>query len=105
VPDISLKDKNEAKPDKTEHEFEKSAKNRGQRVGIREGRVLSSPQPFSSSIELGPCRVLLAVGALHALQGQATLACYFIPKAASKRDMANVACCCGSDVCMKKKAT
>ncbi|GJV29734.1 hypothetical protein Tco_1386182 [Tanacetum coccineum] len=48
--------------------------------------------------ETNHSRVLLAVGALHALQGQATLACYFIPKAASKRDMANVACCCGSDI-------
>ncbi|GKD11986.1 hypothetical protein Tco_1196393 [Tanacetum coccineum] len=36
VPDISLKDKNKAKPDKTEHEIGKSAKNQGQRVEIYE---------------------------------------------------------------------
>ncbi|GKD83963.1 hypothetical protein Tco_1350802, partial [Tanacetum coccineum] len=35
----SLKDINEAKPDKTEHEIEKSAKNRGQRNKTKDSKV------------------------------------------------------------------
>ncbi|GKD03615.1 hypothetical protein Tco_1178589, partial [Tanacetum coccineum] len=41
----SLKDKNKAKPDKTEHGFGKSAKNRGQ--GFKRSKNLTIPQPHT----------------------------------------------------------
>ncbi|GJX83035.1 hypothetical protein Tco_0332516, partial [Tanacetum coccineum] len=49
VPDISLKDNNEAKPDKTEHEIGKSAKNEGQRYKRIENGAFNEVKTKSKS--------------------------------------------------------